>query len=77
MEVASSHLYEREITDLSAHICNLELNFRKTSSSNCWNSNNYPTIFCSNYWNLTSQTRNVYNSNRKQLSASKVKLSLP
>jgi len=52
MEVASSHLYEREITDLSAHICNLELNFRKTSSSNCWNSNNYPTIFCSNYWNL-------------------------
>jgi len=24
----------------------------KTSSSNYWNINNYPTVFWSNYWNL-------------------------
>ena len=27
------------------HICNWELNFQKTRSSNCWNSNNYPIAY--------------------------------
>jgi len=27
-----------------------KLNLQKTSSSNCWNRNNYRNVSCSNYW---------------------------
>jgi len=27
-----------------------KINLQKTSSSNRWNSNNYRTVFCINYW---------------------------
>jgi len=43
------------------------VNVQKTISSNYWNSDNSRTVSCSNYWNLTSETRNPYNRNRKQL----------
>ena len=46
----------------AAHICNCELNFQKTSIS-C----SYPTVFCSNYWNMTCQIKNNYDRNRKKL----------
>jgi len=35
--------------------------------SNCWNSNNYRTVSCRNYWNLACQIRNACNWNKKQL----------
>jgi len=28
------------------------VNLQNTNSSNYWNSNNYRTVSCSNYWNL-------------------------
>jgi len=42
-------------------------NLQKAIGSNYWNSNNYRTVSCSNYWNLTCKTRNLCNRNRKQL----------
>jgi len=44
-----------------------KVNLQKTSSSNHWSSNNYSTVFCSKYWNLTCQIRNAYDCNTKQL----------
>jgi len=40
----------------------IKVDLRKTRSSNPWNSNDYRTVFCCKYWNLTT-----YNRNRKQL----------
>jgi len=33
-----------------AHSCKYEQ--KSTFTSNCWNSNNYRTVSCRNYWNL-------------------------
>ena len=43
-----------------------KLNLQKTSGSDCWNSNNYRTVSCTSFLNLTCQIRNVYNWNKKQ-----------
>jgi len=49
-----------------------KLNPQKTSGSNYWNRNNYRTISCSNYYNLTCQVRYAYNWNRKLLQNSTI-----
>jgi len=43
------------------------LNLQKASGSSYWNSNNYRTVSCSSFLNLTCQIRNACIWNRKQL----------
>jgi len=53
-----------KLTQLHTFTITFSNNLQNASSCNHWNSNNYRTVSCSNYWILTWQIRNACHWNR-------------